>query len=439
MAMNTYTFKLPDLGEGVVEAEIVAWHVQPGDVVSEDDPLVEVMTDKATVVLPAASGGRVVSLHGRIGETVCVGHTLLELEADGAEAATSPPEASRPAAENGKLRHRRADPADLRRKASRQPVLVEGAVRSRAAAEQVAAEQAERVDRPPSVRETLASPAVRRHARRQGVDLSRVQGSGPGGQITHADVDRSLSHHPAGSEDASAEALDEEGITTIHLSGMRRRMAERLASSHSRIPHFSYFEEVDVTELEELREHLNERRTDEQTRLTYLPFIMLAVARALKEHPQLNAHFHDGQVVTQFDWVHLGVATQTDRGLCVPVVRHVESLSLEEAGAELRRVIAAARSGTIHRAELTGSTFTISSLGRYGGLGATPVINPPEVAIFGVHRAEDRPVVRRGQITIRRMLNVSGSFDHRVLDGVDAAAFIQAVRDLLQHPAMIFI
>jgi 2-oxoisovalerate dehydrogenase E2 component (dihydrolipoyl transacylase) len=280
---------------------------------------------------------------------------------------------------------------------------------------------------------------VRRHARRQGVDLGRVQGSGPGGRITHEDVDRSLSHGPQMSLDGSPEAIDSEGITTIHLSGMRRRMAERLASSHSRIPHFSYFEEVDVTELEELREHLNGRRTSDETRLTYLPFILLAVARALREHPQLNAHFSDGQVITRFDWVHLGVATQTDRGLCVPVVRHVETISLEEAGAELRRVIQAARSGTIHREELTGSTFTISSLGRYGGLGATPVINPPEVAILGVHRAEDRPVVRRGQITIRRMLNVSGSFDHRVLDGVDAAAFIQTVKDMLQHPAMIFI
>jgi 2-oxoisovalerate dehydrogenase E2 component (dihydrolipoyl transacylase) len=436
--MSTYTFKLPDLGEGVVEAEIVAWHVQPGDLVGEDDPLVEVMTDKATVLLPAASAGRVVSLCGRIGETVRVGHTLLELKLEGSDGTVVGP-AGGSAEENGQIPKRRASDESRDRRVAGDPVLVSGKAQSDAGSEQspesAPPQTAADLRRP----EPLASPAVRRHARRQGVDLGRVNGSGPGGRITHEDVDRSVSHGPEFSEGTSPGVLDQDGITTIHLSGMRRRMAERLASSHSRIPHFSYFEEVDVTELEELREHLNERRTGDETRLTYLPFIMLAVARALKEHPQLNAHFKDGQVVTQFDWVHLGVATQTDRGLCVPVVRHVETLSLEEAGAELRRVIQAARSGTIHREELTGSTFTISSLGRYGGLGATPVINPPEVAIFGVHRAEDRPVVRRGQITIRRMLNVSGSFDHRVLDGVDAAAFIQTVRDMLQHPAMIFI
>lgn len=436
--MSSYPFKLPDLGEGVVEAEIVAWHVQPGDVVGEDDPLVEVMTDKATVMLPAASAGRVVSLHGRIGETVCVGHTLLKLQAEGGDPAPAGPQAGSRADENGQIGHREA--AESRdRRAAGDPVLLSGTTHEKSDGETARAVEQSEATRQAGSAEPLASPAVRRHARRQGVDLSRVHGSGPGGRITHDDVDRTLSHHPAASAEAPEEVLDSEGITTIHLSGMRRRMAERLASSHSRIPHFSYFEEVDVTELEELRQHLNERRTDEQTRLTYLPFIMLAVARALNLHPQLNAHFSDGQIVTRFDWVHLGVATQTDRGLCVPVVRHVESLSLEEAGAELRRVIQAARSGTIHREELTGSTFTISSLGRYGGLGATPVINPPEVAIFGVHRAEDRPVVRRGQITIRRMLNVSGSFDHRVLDGVDAAAFIQTVKDMLQHPAMIFI
>jgi 2-oxoisovalerate dehydrogenase E2 component (dihydrolipoyl transacylase) len=439
MAMSTYTFKLPDLGEGVVEAEIVAWHVQPGDIVGEDDPLVEVMTDKATVLLPAARAGRVVSLHGRIGETVCVGHVLLELQVEADELAYTSATADGQAEENGRMGVRQAGAASRDRRVAGDPVLVSGTTRDEVDADGVAALEKPQTAQSSGRAEPLASPAVRRHARREGIDLGRVHGSGPGGRITHEDIDRSLSRAPQPSSDAPSEAFDQEGITTIHLSGMRRRMAERLASSHSRIPHFSYFEEVDVTELEELREHLNERRTDEQTRLTYLPFIMLAVARALKEHPQLNAHFKDGQVVTQFDWVHLGVATQTDRGLCVPVVRHVETLSLEEAGAELRRVIQAARSGTIHREELTGSTFTISSLGRYGGLGATPVINPPEVAIFGVHRAEDRPVVRRGQITIRRMLNVSGSFDHRVLDGVDAAAFIQTVKDMLQHPAMIFI
>jgi 2-oxoisovalerate dehydrogenase E2 component (dihydrolipoyl transacylase) len=436
--MSTYTFKLPDLGEGVVEAEIVAWHVQPGDLIKEDDPLVEVMTDKATVVLPAARAGKVVALCGRIGETVCVGHALLQLQSESNDATLPKPHSSRRAEENGQVSgHPEVVDAVEKQPPQAEPGVIRATEREssqeRSDQPKRAAAAVARPDAP------LASPAVRHHARRQGVDLSRVRGSGPSGQITHEDIDRSLSHHPQTASGPSHEALDEEGITTIHLSGMRRRMAERLASSHARIPHFSYFEEVDVTELEELREYLNERRTDEQTRLTYLPFIMLAVARALKEHPQLNAHFNNGQILTQFDWIHLGVATQTDRGLCVPVVRHVETLSLEEAAAELRRVIHATRCGTIHREELTGSTFTISSLGRYGGLGATPVINPPEVAIFGVHRAEDRPVVRRGQVTIRRMLNVSGSFDHRVLDGVDAAAFIQTVKDALQHPAMIFI
>jgi 2-oxoisovalerate dehydrogenase E2 component (dihydrolipoyl transacylase) len=279
---------------------------------------------------------------------------------------------------------------------------------------------------------------VRRRARELQVDLQHVQGTGPAGRITHADVDvhlrseispAALPRRPYGSH-----------TTEIQMVGLRRRIAEKMVVSNTQIPHFSYIEEVDVTELDSLREHLNESRTDGHPKLTYLPFIMLSVSRALGRFPQLNAHYDDKrEVITRFEAVHLGIATQTDRGLCVPVVRHAEAMDLWQAAREMRHITEAARNHTIARDDLAGSTFTVTSLGRMGGLAATPIINHPEVAILGINKAADRPVVHNGQIAVRRILHLSASFDHRVVDGADGATFIQCITDYLEHPATIFI
>jgi 2-oxoisovalerate dehydrogenase E2 component (dihydrolipoyl transacylase) len=283
-----------------------------------------------------------------------------------------------------------------------------------------------------------ASPAVRRRARELHVDLQHVQGTGPNGRITHGDVDVHLRNEvsPSGPPRRSYGSH----TTEIQMAGLRRRIAEKMVVSNTQIPHFSYIEEIDITELESLRQHLNSARTDGQPKLTYLPFIMLSVSRGLARFPQLNAHYDDKrEVITRYEAVHLGVATQTDRGLCVPVVRHAEAMDLWQAAREMRRITEAARNHSISRDELSGSTFTVTSLGRMGGLAATPIINHPEVAILGINKAADRPVVRHGQIAVRRILHVSGSFDHRVVDGADGATFIQCVKDYLEHPATIFI
>jgi 2-oxoisovalerate dehydrogenase E2 component (dihydrolipoyl transacylase) len=283
----------------------------------------------------------------------------------------------------------------------------------------------------------LASPAVRRRAREMQVDLSEVAGSGPNGRITHGDIDVYLRTEFATTMPRRAPGSH---TTEVHLEGLRRRIAEKMVVSSSEIPHFTFIEEVDITELESLREHLNDHRTDGQPKLTYLPFIMLSVARAIGRFPQLNAHYDDKrEVITRYEAVHLGIATQTDRGLCVPVVRHAEAMDLWQAAREMRRITEAARNRTIPRNDLGGSTFTVTSLGSMGGLAATPIINHPEVAILGINKAIDRPVVYKGQIAIRRMVNLSGSFDHRVVDGADGAIFIQCVKDYLEHPATIFI
>jgi 2-oxoisovalerate dehydrogenase E2 component (dihydrolipoyl transacylase) len=279
---------------------------------------------------------------------------------------------------------------------------------------------------------------VRRRARELQVDLQHIPGSGPNGRITHEDVDVYLR-----TEVAPPTALPRTygtHTTEIQMVGLRRRIAEKMVVSNTQIPHFSYIEEVDITELESLRDHLTGQRTDGQPKLTYLPFIMLAVSRALCRFPQLNAHYDvKREVITRYEAVHLGIATQTDRGLCVPIVRHAEAMDLWQAAREMRRITESARNHSISRDELAGSTFTVTSLGRMGGLAATPIINHPEVAILGINKASDRPVVHHGQIAIRRILHLSGSFDHRVVDGADGATFVQCVKDYLEHPATIFI
>ncbi len=417
--MQSIVVKLPDLGEGVVEAEIVAWHVAAGQEVRVDQPLVDVMTDKATVTIPSGLVGRVVRTHGNVGETVAVGAELVSF--DTAVAAVESDKETRRQGDKESTNGSGSACLPLSMSSNSLPPLVQQAVSPGEA---------------PHV-QPQASPAVRRRARELHVDLQQVHGSGPNGRITHADVDVHLRSEvsPSGQRRTIGSHT-----TEIQMVGMRRRIAEKMVVSNTQIPHFTYVEEVDITELEALREHLNGNRTDGQPKLTYIPFIMLSVTQALARFPQLNAHYDvKREVITRYEAVHLGVATQTDRGLCVPVVRHAETMDLWQAAREMRRITEAARNHSISRDELTDSTFTITSLGRHGGIAATPIINHPEVGILGINKAVDRPVVRQGQIAIRRILHLSASFDHRVVDGADGATFIQCVKDYLEFPATIFI
>jgi 2-oxoisovalerate dehydrogenase E2 component (dihydrolipoyl transacylase) len=416
--MGIFAFKLPDIGEGVVEGEVVEWMVSVGDTVKEDDPILSVMTDKATVEIPSPTDGVVKSLVGEPGTILAVGQVCIEFETDGegtpvpvekkVEAAPEPAPEKTPEPEPAPV----AKPAPA---AKPTPVVV-------------AATGA----RP------LASPAVRQRARESGIDLSGLSGSGPAGRVTHADLD---SWKEAGSPVAAAgpsrTALT--GVTEVPVIGLRRKIAESMTESYTTIPHFSYFEEVDITDLETLRVHLNASRTEGQPKLTYLPFIMQGLVKALGDNPVCNALYDDVKgVVSRHDAIHLGIATQTDRGLYVPVVKHVEAQDVWTSATEMQRVSQAARDGTASLDDLTGSTFTITSLGRMGGLGATPIINKPEVGILGVHNAVDTPVVRNGQIVIRKMLRLSSSWDHRVVDGWDGAVLVQRLKTLLENPATIF-
>ena len=421
--MGIFAFKLPDIGEGVVEGEVVEWMVSVGDTVKEDDPILSVMTDKATVEIPSPTDGVVKSIVGEPGTILAVGQVCIEFETDGE--GTPVEESPEPVEEV--VEEAKPEPTP-------EP---ETAPEPAPAAPAPAPAPTPVVVAAPGAR-PLASPAVRQRARESGIDLTTVAGSGPAGRITHGDLD---SWKEAGSPVAAAgpSRSAKTGTTEVPVIGLRRKISESMTESYTTIPHFSYFEEVDITHLEELRVHLNSTRAEGQPKLTYLPFIMQALVKALGENPVCNALFDDEKgVVTRHDAVHLGIATQTDRGLYVPVVKHVEAQDIWQSASEMQRVSQAARDGTAGLGELTGSTFTITSLGRMGGLGATPIINKPEVGILGVHNAVDTPVVRNGQIVIRKMLRLSSSWDHRVVDGWDGAMLVQRVKTLLENPATIF-
>ena len=422
--MGIFAFKLPDIGEGVVEGEVVEWMVSVGDSVKEDDPILSVMTDKATVEIPSPTDGVVKSIVGEPGTILAVGQVCIEFETDGESSTPEPVE---------EVVEEAAEP--VKEVAPVEPVSTPSPTPAPVAAPVAAPTPV--VVAAPGAR-PLASPAVRQRARESGIELSGVSGSGPAGRITHGDLD---SWKEAGSPVAAAgpsrTALT--GVTEVPVIGLRRKIAESMTASYSTIPHFSYFEEVDITDLETLRVHLNASRADGQPKLTYLPFIMQGLVRALGENPVCNALYDDEKgVVSRHDAIHLGIATQTDRGLYVPVVKHVEAQDIWTSASEMQRVSQAARDGTASLGELTGSTFTITSLGRMGGLGATTIINKPEVGILGVHNAVDTPVVRNGQIVIRKMLRLSSSWDHRVVDGWDGAVLVQRLKTLLENPATIF-
>ena len=403
--MSEYVFKLPDLGEGTVESEIGEWFIKVGDQVTEEDVVGTMMTDKAAVELSSPVSGRVVKLAGEPGDIVAVGAPLVVFETDSAAAPAEASETPEPAAED--------------------------AAAAFPAAAAPAAQARQRV---------MTSPAIRRRAKEAGVDLATVPGSGPGGRITRRDFDTFLAGKPAAAEAAPVAAVAAPATKEIKVIGLRRMIAERMATACREIPHFTYVEEIDVTELESLRQHLNGKIVDPSQRLTPLPFLGLALIRALREFPQCNATYDkERNVILQHGAVHLGIATQTNDGLKVPVVRDAHGRSLHGLAAEIRRVSEAARNNSITKEELTGSTITITSLGKLGGIVSTPVINMPEVGIIGVNRAVDRPVVVDGQVTVRRMMNLSSSFDHRFVDGFDAAAMIQRIKEMLEHPATIFL
>jgi len=416
--MAKRAFKLPDIGEGVVEGEVVTWHVEVGASVSEDDSIVDIMTDKSTVTIPSPYSGVVVALHGEIGDMVAVGAVLVEFDSD---------------EDSGDL-----PPAPEESNVEEAPDVVETtdapAIVPEAAA--IAPPQVAKVSVAPNG-PVLASPAVRRRARESGVDLGALRGTGPGGRVQQSDLDAYLA--TGGSAPSAPKQVSRNGTTEIKVVGLRRKIAEQMVRSKSSIPHFSYFEEIDITELEALRQLLNSSRGEEQPKLTYLPFIMMALSKAFVRHEKCNAIYdEEGGVVIQHEAVNLGIATQTEKGLFVPVVKHVESMDVWQAASEMQRVTGSARNGSATLEDLTGSTFTITSLGREGGLGATPIINHPEVGILGIHKARDMPVARGGSIEIRRIMNVSSSWDHRVVDGADGAALIQDLKRMLEHPAIIF-
>jgi len=426
--MGIHVIKMPDIGEGIAEVELVEWHVQPGDTVAEDQVLADVMTDKATVEIPAPVRGKVLALGGKVGDVMAVGTELIRLEVEGAGnvAAGAPPVTARAAPAPAPAPSAPA-PAAAQAPVQAAPPRAEAPPPAAAAAPAATA-----VLRAPGEK-PIASPAVRRRAWELGVELQFVPGSGTAGLIRHEDLDTFVARRGTAAPAASryVERHDEEQVQVI---GLRRKIAQKMQEAKRRIPHFTYVEEIDVTELEALRGRLNERHGEKRGRLTLLPLLARAIVQALREYPQINARFDDDAgIVTRYGAVHLGVATQTDGGLMVPVLRHAEARDLWSCAAEIRRLAEAARGGKASREELTGSTITITSLGALGGIVTTPVINWPEVAIVGVGRIVERPVIRQGQIAARKLMNLSSSFDHRVVDGAVAAQFCEHLRATIEN------
>ena len=430
--MAHYIIKMPDIGEGIAQVELVAWHVKPGDSVTEDQVLADVMTEKATVEIPSPVTGKIVALGGEVGQQIAVGAELIRLDVEGAGNAKAhvPAPAGRPA------------PALAQRPAAAALIAPEPAVTVAATAPP--ARTPPRAS-PASMRgpgdKPIASPAVRRRAWDLGIELQYVHGSGPAGRILHEDLDVYLAARgqPVQRQGSTAYA-QRDGDEAIPVIGLRRKIAQKMQESKRRIPHFTYVEEVDVTELEALRGRLNDRYGAQRGKLTLLPFVARALVLAVRDFPQMNARYDDDAgVVNRSGAVHLGIATQTEPGLMVPVLRHAETHDLWSCAAEVARLAEAARSGKASREQLGGSTITVTSLGPLGGIVTTPVINHPEVAIIGINRIALRPVIREGAVVARQMMNLSCSFDHRVVDGLHAAQFVQAIRALLESPAMLFV
>ena len=458
--MSEYIFKLPDLGEGTVESEIGEWFIKVGDLVNEEDIVGTVMTDKAAVEVSSPVTGKVIKLAGEPGDVVAVGAALVVFDTEASADAVAAPksadvggpsgpnkvaapesaDAGGPSGPNKVAAPESADvggPSGPNKVAAPESADVGGpSGPNKVAAEAAPAEKAATAENAP--KRIITSPAIRRRAKEAGIDLAFVPGTGPGGRIVRKDFDKYLKARATGAAVARP-ATPSTVVKETKIIGVRRIIAERMQAAKQEIPHFAYVEEIDITELETLRKHLNEKK-DTTERLTLLPFLALALIRALRDFPQCNVtHDRDRNLLLEHEAVHLGIATQTGDGLKVPVVRHAEIMTLDALAEEVRRLSEAARTNRATKSELSGSTITITSLGKLGGIVSTPVINSPEVAIIGVNRAVERPVVINGQVQVRLMMNLSSSFDHRFVDGYDAAAMIQRIKEMLEHPATIFI
>ncbi|AOF99576.1 2-oxoacid dehydrogenases acyltransferase family protein [Blastomonas sp. RAC04] len=427
--MATYTFNLPDIGEGIAEAEIVAWHVKIGDRIEEDGRIADMMTDKATVEMESPVSGTVIKVAGAEGDVIAIGSMLVEIEiegeGDGSDVGGAPVTETAPEPEVIEAETPKLPPVE---EVASAPVAAPAPAPAPAAPKAAAALTV--VDAEASAK-VLASPVVRQRARDLGIDLAKVRPS-EGTRIRHADLDAYLNY--GGTRAGPGRAADEE----IRVIGMRKRIAQNMAESKRNIPHFTYVEEIDVTKMEDMRGEMNASRGD-RPKLTALPILIAAICKTLREYPMLNARYDDeANVVTRFGAVHLGIATQTDAGLMVPVLRGAESLSVWDMASEIARLADAARSGKAKSEELSGSTLTLTSLGPLGGIATTPVINRPEVAIIGPNKIVERPMVVDGAVVIRKMMNLSISCDHRVVDGYDAASFVQALKRRIETPIYIF-
>lgn len=431
--MGAHTIKMPDVGEGITEAEIVEWNVSVGDLVREDQVLAAVMTDKATVEIPSPVDGKVLAIEGEIGAMTAVGAAIITIEVENGEGAVDQQASSKPAvaieaatdAEKAPVEAKQETDADVK-----PPEPAPPPSQAKIPTPAPAGPPRPEGERP------VAAPSVRKRARDAGVELVYVRGSGPAGRILHEDLDAYIAGK---SEPVNSAFQPNNTVTETKVIGLRRKIAERMQDAKSRIPHITYVDEVDMTELEELRTHLNTQRRADQSKLTLLPFIMRAMVKALKVHPKLSAHYEDDAgILRQFGAAHIGMAVQTANGLVVAVLRNSEARDIWSIAAEAQRLADAARDGTITREELTGSTITLSSLGPMGGIVSTPVINSPEVAVVGVNKMVMRPVYQDGAFVPRKMMNLSSSFDHRIVDGWDAAEFIQHIRGSLEKPATLF-
>ncbi|EKT4565192.1 dihydrolipoamide acetyltransferase family protein [Pseudomonas putida] len=422
--MGTHVIKMPDIGEGIAQVELVEWFVKVGDIIAEDQVVADVMTDKATVEIPSPVSGKVLALGGQPGEVMAVGSELIRIEVEGSGNHVDVPQPKTVEAPAAPIAAKPEPQKDVK------PAVYQAPANH---------EAAPIVPRQPGDK-PLASPAVRKRALDAGIELRYVHGSGPAGRILHEDLDAFMSKPQSNAgqaPDGYAKRTDSEQVPVI---GLRRKIAQRMQDAKRRVAHFSYVEEIDVTALEALRQQLNSKHGDNRGKLTFLPFLVRALVVALRDFPQINATYDDeAQIITRHGAVHVGIATQGDNGLMVPVLRHAEAGSLWANAGEISRLANAARNNKASREELSGSTITLTSLGALGGIVSTPVVNTPEVAIVGVNRMVERPVVIDGQIVVRKMMNLSSSFDHRVVDGMDAALFIQAVRGLLEQPACLFV
>ena len=431
--MGIHVIKMPDIGEGIAEVELVDWHVKVGDMVAEDQPIADVMTEKATVEIPSSAAGKVLALGGKVGQVLAVGAELIRIEVDGAGNVKA--ESAAPATNA-------AAPASIPTSAPAVAAALVSAVHAVPARRSEPPSVSAAPPGSPSGGKPLAAPSVRQRARDAGIELQLVHGSGEIGRITQEDLDAYIAGkgQSTAAPGENVRYVERHGEEAIPVIGLRRKIAQKMQESKRHIPHFTYVEEVDVTELEALRARLNATWMAQRGKLTLLPFLMRAMVLALRQFPQINARYDDdADVVTRYHAVHMGIATQTDAGLMVPVVRHAEARDLWASAVEVARLAAAARSAKATRDELSGSTITITSLGALGGIASTPVINYPEVAIVGINRIVERPMFQGAAVVPRKLMNLSSSFDHRVVDGVHAAEFVQMLRGYLECPATLFV